>query len=145
MTPQRTRLSGDEGFTLIELMVVIVILGILMVFAVNSFQRARLTSNEAAAIAGMRAINSAQFAYASGCGGGNYAASLSVLGTRPPGNQQGYISADLGTEDMPTRNGYTFYLELSEEGVENVEDCNGVPTLSSYYATAWPYSQGQSG
>ena len=69
--------------TLIELCIVIVILAILLIVAIAGVMRARLSSNEASAIASLRAIYSAQFAYAAGCGPGNYATTLLTLTTRP--------------------------------------------------------------
>ncbi len=57
--------------TLIELCIVIVILGILMVDGGGrTAARPRCSSNEASAIAALRAIYSAQFSYTAGCGAG---------------------------------------------------------------------------
>jgi type II secretory pathway pseudopilin PulG len=55
--------------TMVELCIVIVVLAILLVTAVAGLFRARLMSNEAAAIAGLRAIYSAQFSFTAGCAG----------------------------------------------------------------------------
>ena len=68
--------ADDHGMTLVELCIVIVILGILLVTAVAGFGRARVSSNEASAIASVRAIYSAQFSFAAGCGQGGYATTL---------------------------------------------------------------------
>ena len=43
---ERVRRDPEAGMTLIELCIVIVILGILMVVAVASLQRARMMANE---------------------------------------------------------------------------------------------------
>jgi len=135
----------DRGFTMIELCIVIVVLGILMATGVAALLRARMASQESAAIAGMRATASAQFAYLSGCGQGNYATSYVVLGTKPAANSQGYISEDLGSAVNPSRNGYTFALQIGAGGASSANDCNGNPTQTKYYATATPNVLGQTG
>jgi len=131
--------------TLIELCIVIVVIGILMVIGVASLLRARMASNETAAIGGLRATATAQFAYSSGCGRGNYATSYVILGTRPTANSQGYLAEDLGSAVNPSRNGYTFALALGADGAASFNDCTGNPTQTAYYASARPNAPGQTG
>lgn len=138
-------LHDCRGLTLIELCVVIVILGILMVTGVAALLRARMNSNESAAIAAMRSTHSAQFSYLSTCGQGNYATSYVILGTKPSPNNQGYISPDLGASMTPSTNGYTFRLYLGDGGSTGPADCNGNATQTTYYATAVPNVSGQTG
>lgn len=130
---------------MVELAIVIVILGVLLTTAVASLLRARTASNESAAIANLRTISSAQFAYASACGSGNYATSLIVLGAKPPGNSQGYLSDDLGSAITPTRNGYTFNVGPGGGGAAAPNDCNGIATQTRYYASAVPAVLGTTG
>jgi prepilin-type N-terminal cleavage/methylation domain-containing protein len=140
----RRLFSDRHGMTMIELCIVIVILGILMVTGVAALLRARMASNEGAAIAGLRATVSAQFAYLSGCGAGSYATSYLILGTKPSPNNQGYISPDLGAAAVPQLSGYTFRLQLGLDGAPGPnQDCNGNPTWTSYYASAVPNVAGQ--
>lgn len=139
------RLRHTGGMTMVELLVVIVVIGILLVFAVTMFQRARMAGNESAAIGAMRAINSAQFAYMSGCGQGRYATSYSVLGQKPPNGGQPYLSEDIPAVVEPTRNGYVFRMARGLDGVAASADCNGTATQTSYYATATPVAQGNTG
>jgi len=143
--PHEIDQQGHRGMTLIELCIVIVILAVLMATGVATLMRARVTSNEAAAIAGLRAIYSAQFAYTAGCGQGFYATSLVVLGAKPPGNPQGYLSEDLGSSLTPARNGYTFALAPGAGGITVSEDCNGNETFTHYYASSAPAVLGQTG
>ena len=133
------------GFTLVELCIVIAVLGILMVIGVATLMRARMSANESSAIGGLRATASAQFAYLSGCGQGNYATTYVILGTKPSPNNEGYISPDMGAAVNPSRNGYTFALQMGAGGAAAANDCNGNPTQSAYYATAIPNAPGQTG
>jgi len=134
-----------DGFSLIELCVVIVILGILFVMATALLGRARISGNEAAAIAAMRVINSSQFAYLNGCGHGYYATSFLILGTKTAGDSQGYISEDMGESTSPERNGYRFAMALGADGAASGTDCMGRPTQTSYYATGVPITLGTTG
>src|SRR6185436_3717515 len=100
----------ERGFTMVELCIVIVVIGILLATGVAALLRARLAANESSAVGGLRATSSAQFAYSSGCGQGNYATTYVILGTKPAANSQGYISEDLGSAAMPTKSGYVYSM-----------------------------------
>jgi prepilin-type N-terminal cleavage/methylation domain-containing protein len=130
----------ERGMTLIELAIVVIVLGILLSLAVATVFRARMAANEGSALAALRTINTAQFQYQSSCGSGLYASSLTVLGTKPAGETQAFLNADLGSAVSPTRSGYTFRLGMGSGGAAGINDCNGTPTLSRYYAAAAPAS-----
>lgn len=51
------------GFTLIELMIVVAIISVLVVIAIPSLVRSRMSANETAAIAGCKAISEAEYVY----------------------------------------------------------------------------------
>lgn len=74
------RAAPDGGMTLIELLIVSAIIGILAAIAIPRMVRVRTTANEAAAIASMRAIATAEEMYARTCGNGGFAVALPTLG-----------------------------------------------------------------
>ena len=90
----------QSGFTLVEILIVIAIIGIIAAIAVGMLMRAKMASNEASAIGSLRAINSAQLTYAASCGGSGFAASLDDLANMPNGTDAPFISPDLATTPM---------------------------------------------
>lgn len=142
---RRNRHDGAAGFSMVELAIVIGILGILFVMASAMLARARVNSNEASAVASLRTINTAQFAYLNGCGSGFYAASLPILATKVMANSQGYLQDDLGGSATPLRSGYRYAMTLGAGGTQMLADCMGRTTMSSYYLTAVPDVLGDTG
>jgi type IV pilus assembly protein PilA len=56
-------ISTQKGFSLIELLIVVTIIGIIAALAVTYLQQARNATQSASAVSSMRTINSAQSAY----------------------------------------------------------------------------------
>jgi prepilin-type N-terminal cleavage/methylation domain-containing protein len=141
----RYRLREERGMTLIELCIVITILAILMAIATAALLSARVSANEVSAIGALKTINTAQVAYAAGCGGGNYAQNLVVLGTKPPGARQGYLSEDLSLSVTTQRSGYDLNITDGKGSAPGPADCNMTPTVTNYYATGVPVAVGKTG
>ena len=127
-----------KGFTLIELLLVVAIIGIIAAIA-PGLLRARMSGNEASAIGSMRAISTAQHAYAGKCNG--YAPVLTEL--RLAGN---FLSPDMTSGPVLSKSGYTVTMVPGAANLVLPSQSSGCTAAgSSYIATAVPMSIGTSG
>lgn len=114
---------NEKGFSLVELLVVVIIIAIVAAIAIPNLLASRRAANEASAISSLRTIHSAEITYFSTTGGNTTYTTIATLGA---GNLIDPTLTSL------TKSGYNFASSITSSG-------------GGYCASATPSTAGTTG
>jgi type IV pilus assembly protein PilA len=131
-----------NGFTLMELLIVMAIITILMLLIIPSTQNLFKKSHELSARKSLQSIQQAEMMYESNYPSNGYTCKLSDLGGDPAAGPPSATSAQMIPQSLAAgdHSGYIF----------NINNCtkvnlNGTDRITSYQVTAVPETVGKSG
>lgn len=139
---QTRRRPQPNGFTLMELLIVMAIIAILMLIAIPTMGNMTRYANETSAQQSVRAINMAETQYNSTYPSNGFACSLTALGGDPHSGPPTPANAEVLQQDLATgvKSGYQFTIGNCTK-VNN----GGTDRITGYTITATPLTVGKTG
>lgn len=134
----------QNGFSLIELLIVVAIILIIAAIAIPSFMRAKMAANESSAVSSVHAVTTAEIGYATLYSDIGFSANLADLGTGGTSPCPGTATASCFIDPVlatGTKSGYTFtYVQDASSTPSTAYTVNADPVVpnvtgqKSFYA-----------
>lgn len=115
-------MNSQKGFSLIELLIVVLIIGIIAAIAIPNFIGARRSANEASTISNLRVLHSAEAVYSRTNGGGLFTESFTNLVTAK------VVDPVLGSG---SKSGYTYLIKVNPTDAKVSFTIGAIPNVTS--------------